>query len=51
MSEDSVVADNEIDGFTKVGLLSKKHIKNLFFGHLNIKLLRNKREYLFFFFC
>ena len=46
MSEDSVVTDNEIDGFTKVGLLRKKHIRNLFFGHLNIKSLRNKREYL-----
>ena len=46
MSEDTVVTDNEIDGFTKVGLLRKKHIKNLFFGHLNIKSLRKKREYL-----
>ena len=36
ISEDSVGKDNEIDGFTKLGLLRKKHIKNLFFGHLNI---------------
>ena len=46
MSEDSVVTDNEIDGFTKLGLLREKHIRNLFFDHLNIKSLRNKREYL-----
>ena len=46
MSEDSVVTDNEIDGFTKVGLLRQKHIRNLFFGHLNVKSLRNKKEYL-----
>ena len=46
MSEDSVVTDYKIDGFTKVGLLRKKHIRNLFFGHLNIKSLRNKGEYL-----
>ena len=46
MSEDSVVTDNKTDGFTKVGLLCKKHIRNLFFGHLNIKSLKNKREYL-----
>ena len=26
VSEDSVATDNEIDGFTKVGLLRKKHI-------------------------
>ena len=29
-----------------LGLLRKKQIRNLFFGHLNIKSLRNKREYL-----
>ena len=46
MSEDSVVTDNEIDGFTKLGLLREKHITNLLFDHLNIKSLRNKREYL-----
>ena len=46
VSEDSVAIDNEIDGFTKVGLLRKKHIKNLFFDHLNINSLRNKREFL-----
>ena len=28
------------------GLLRKKHIKNLFFGHLNINSLRNKKEFL-----
>ena len=38
--------DNETDGFTKVGLLRKKHVMNLFFGHPNINLLRSKREYL-----
>lgn len=37
--EDSVATDNKIDGFTKVGLLRKKHIRNLFFGRLNIKSL------------
>ena len=26
--------------------MNKKHIKNLFFGHLNINSLRNKREFL-----
>ena len=26
--------------------MHKKHIKNLFFGHLNINSLRNKREFL-----
>ena len=36
VSEDSVVTDNEIDGFANIGLLRKKHIKNSFFGHLNI---------------
>ena len=46
MSEDSVVTDNEIDGLTKVRFLRKKHIRNLFFVHLNTKSLRNKREYL-----
>ena len=46
MSEDSVAADNEIDGFTKVGLLRKKHTKNLLFGHLNINSLRNKKDYI-----
>ena len=46
MSEDSIVTDNEVDGFTKVELLHKKHIRNLFFGQLNIKSLGNKREYL-----
>ena len=45
-SEDSVATDNEIDGFTKVELLRIKHIKNLFFDHLNINSLRNKREFL-----
>ena len=35
-----------IDGFTKVALLRKKHIKNLFFGHLNINSLRSKSEFL-----
>ena len=46
VSEDSVATDNEIDGFTKVGLLCEKHIKNLLFNHLNINWLRNKKEYL-----
>ena len=46
MSEDSAVTDNEIDGFTKLGLLREKHITNLFFDHLNIKSLINKRKYL-----
>ena len=41
-----VATDNEIDGFTKLGLLRKKHIKNLLIGHLNINSLRNKREFL-----
>ena len=49
VSEDSVVTDNEIDGFTNIGLLRKKHIKNSFFGHLNItiphyKLIRKDRN-------
>ena len=44
--EDSVFTDTEIDGFTKLGLLREIHIRNLFFDHLNIKSLRNKREYL-----
>ena len=46
VSEDSVTTDNETNCFTKVGLLCKKHLKNLFFGDLNIGSLRNKREYL-----
>ena len=46
VSEDSVATDNEIDGFTKLGLLRKMHIKNLFFGHLNINSLKDKREFL-----
>ena len=46
MSEDSVTTNNEIGGFTKVGLLRKKEIKNLFFSHLNINSLRNKKWYL-----
>ena len=46
VSEDSVATDNEIDGFTKAGLLRKKHINNLFFGHLNINSLINKRKFL-----
>ena len=33
MSEDSVAADNDIDGFNKVGLSCKKHIKNLLNQH------------------
>ena len=37
---------SEIDGFTKLGLSRKKHIKNLFFGHLNVNSLRNIREFL-----
>ena len=37
--------DNEVDGFTDVGLLCKKHIKNLFFGHPSINWLRNKKKY------
>ena len=45
--EDSVAADNEIDAFTKVGLLRKKHTKNLFFGHRNINSLRNKKSILY----
>ena len=40
ISDDSVVTDNETDGFIKVGLLRKKHLKNLLFGHLNIIHLR-----------
>ena len=46
VSEDSVATDNEIDGFTKVGILCKKHIKKLLFGHLNTNSLKNKREFL-----
>ena len=46
VSEDSVATDNETDGFSKLGLLRKRHIKNLFFGHFNINSLRNKREFL-----
>ena len=42
MPEDLAVTYNEIDGFTEVGLLRKRHIRNLFFGHLNIKPLRNQ---------
>ena len=44
VSQDSVKTDNETDFFTKVRLLRKKHRKNLFFDHLNINSLRNKRE-------
>ena len=40
------MTDNKFDGFAKVVLLCKKHIKNLLFGHLNINSLRNKREFL-----
>ena len=36
MSENLVATGNLIDSFTKVGFLRKKHIKNLFFRHLNI---------------
>ena len=32
VSEDSVATNNEIDCFGKVGLLCKKHIKNVIFG-------------------
>ena len=46
VSEDSVATDNEIDGFTKLGLLRKMHIKKLFFGHLNTNSLGGKREFL-----
>ena len=46
VSEDSVTTDNVTDCFTKVGVLHKKHLKNLFFGHLNINSLRNKIEFL-----
>ena len=46
VSEDSVVTDNDIDGFNKVGLFHKKYIRNLFFDHLNINSLRNKTEFL-----
>ena len=46
VSEDWVATDNEIDGFTKLGLLRKMHIKHLLFGHLNINSLREKREFL-----
>ena len=46
VSEDSVTTDNETDCFTKVALLHKKHLQNLFFGHLNINWLRNKSEFL-----
>ena len=46
VSEDSVTTDNGTDCFTKVGVLHKKHLKNLFFGHLNINSLRNKIEFL-----
>ena len=38
VSEDSVATDNEIYGFTKLRLLHKKHIKNLFFDHLKDEL-------------
>ena len=34
MSEDSLATDNENDGFTKVVLLRKKHIRDLFLSHL-----------------
>ena len=33
VSEDSIATDNEIDGFTKLGICRKMHIKKLFFGH------------------
>ena len=46
VSEDLVTTNNETDYFTIVGFLLKKHIKNLFFGYLNINSLRNKREFL-----
>ena len=46
VSKDSVATDNEIDDFTKLGRLRKKHIKNLIFGHFNINSLRKKREFL-----
>ena len=46
MSKVSVAANNNIVGFTKIGLLCKKHIKDLFFDHLNINSLTNKIEYL-----
>ena len=46
LSEDSLGTDNETDGFTKLGVLHKKRIKNFFFDHLDINLLRNKREFL-----
>ena len=44
-SEDSVTTDNKTDCFTKVKLLRRKHLNNLFFGHLSINSLRNKREF------
>ena len=43
-SEDSVVTDREIVGFTKVGLLLKKHIDDLIFGHLSVSSLRKKKR-------
>ena len=44
--EDSVVTDNETDGFTEVaGLFRKKHIKNLFFALFNINSITNKKEF------
>ena len=46
MSEGSVVTDDKTDCFTKIGILRKKHIKNVFFGQLNVNSLRNKREFL-----
>ena len=44
VSEDSVVTENEIDGFITVGVLREKHVKSLLFGNLNINSLRSKRE-------
>ena len=32
--------------FDKGGLVRKKHIMNLFFSHLNINSLRDKKEFL-----
>ena len=36
---------NEIDGFTKAGLLRKKNINNFLFGHINTNSVRSKREF------
>ena len=41
-----MATDKEIDAFTKVRFLHKKHIKNLFFGHLDINLWETKERIL-----